>query len=214
MEGSPAGTMKLVGRHPALDFVNTVGGRAEAGSPLRVLVTADKLVAYPDLLDWARHAGLLGESAARELAREAGRRPREAKGVLGRATRLRESLYRILRSAMDGRAPDPGDLGVVNVELGALRRRERLVPGPDGLRWEAASGRDRLDSVLLPVARAAEALLTSGGLDRLRQCGGEGCGWLFLDQSRNHRRRWCTMEDCGNLAKVRRFRRRWRRGGT
>jgi predicted RNA-binding Zn ribbon-like protein len=38
----------------------------------------------------------------------------------------------------------------------------------------------------------------------VKQCAGEGCGWLFLDTSRNHLRRWCTMDECGNRAKMRR----------
>ena len=55
------------------------------------------------------------------------------------------------------------------------------------------------------VARAAEELLV-GPLQRVRRCGGEGCGWLFRDTSRAGRRRWCSMSTCGNTAKVRRFR--------
>jgi predicted RNA-binding Zn ribbon-like protein len=42
------------------------------------------------------------------------------------------------------------------------------------------------------------------------QCPGEECGWLFLDITRSGRRPWCDMADCGNLAKVRRFRERHR----
>ena len=78
----------------------------------------------------------------------------------------------------------------------------------EGLRWEWRGAAARLESPLWPVARAAAALLTSPELARLRQCGGDDCGWLFLDGSRNHSRQWCTMEDCGNLSKVRRFRER------
>jgi predicted RNA-binding Zn ribbon-like protein len=59
---------------------------------------------------------------------------------------------------------------------------------------------------LWPVARSAAELLTSGDLARVGQCPGEECGWLFLDTSRAGRRQWCDMADCGNLAKVRRFR--------
>jgi predicted RNA-binding Zn ribbon-like protein len=82
------------------------------------------------------------------------------------------------------------------------------VPGREGLRWDWPDAGSRLDSPLWPVGRAAAALLTSGDLSRLRQCGGERCGWLFLDRSRNRSRHWCTMEDCGNVSKVRRFRQR------
>jgi len=63
---------------------------------------------------------------------------------------------------------------------------------------------------LWPLSRSAAELLTSADLAFIRECQGEDCGWLFLDTSRNRTRRWCDMRDCGNLAKVRRFRRRRR----
>lgn len=210
---SPAGTMKLVGGDPCLDFVNTVGGRvaAEGSSPAATLVREDKLRSYADLLAWARHAALVSGNSARELGRRARRRPREASRVLSRAVAAREALHRVLVSLTRERPPEARDLAALNVELAAVRRRERLVPGPGGLRWESTEAGSRLDSVLWPVWRAAAALLTSGDLSRLRRCGGEGCGWLFLDRSRNRSRQWCTMEDCGNVSKVRRFRQRRRR---
>lgn len=205
MPESPAAVMKRVGGDPSLDFVNTVGSRSPE-------VTGDKLSAYADLIAFARNGGLIGPDEAQALARRAQRQPREAAKVLGRATSFRETLYRALRSLQDGKEPRPADLGVLNTEMQALRSREALVPGSRGLRWEPTDPGDRLDAVLWPVYRAAAALLTSGDLSRLRQCGGEGCGWLFLDQSKNRSRQWCTMEDCGNLAKVRRFRQRRRAG--
>jgi predicted RNA-binding Zn ribbon-like protein len=209
MADSAAGTMKLVGGDAALDFVNTVGGRTPGASGS--LVTADKLGEYPDLIDWSRHAGVLEETDAQRLRALARRRPGEAAEVLARAVRLREALHGILASIMGGRDPSARDLEAANAELGAVRQRERLAPGPGGLRWETPRI-SRLESVLWPIGRAAARLLTSGELDRLRRCGGEGCGWLFLDRSRNGRRRWCTMADCGNVSKVRRFRERRRQG--
>lgn len=210
---SRAGTTKLVGGEPCLDFVNTVGGRlpAEATSSTPTLVRGDKLEGYDDLLAWTRHAALLDEATLRGLARTARRQPRDASRVLARAVTLREALHRVLSSLMDGRPPETGDLEAVNAELATVRGRERLAMGPDGLQWEPGDRRPRLDSVLEPIARSAAALLTSSDLSRLRRCGGEGCGWLFLDRSRNRSRQWCTMEDCGNVSKVRRFRKRQRR---
>jgi predicted RNA-binding Zn ribbon-like protein len=131
--------------------------------------------------------------------------------VLSRAVSTREALYRVLVSLMRGRRPPPRDLAALNAELAELRGQERLVAGPGGLQWKPAETGSRLDSVLWPVWGAAAALLTSQDGSRLRQCGGQGCGWLFLDRSRNRSRRWCTMEDCGNVSKVRRFRKRRRR---
>jgi predicted RNA-binding Zn ribbon-like protein len=201
--------MKLVGGDLSLDFVNSVGGRIPEGngSPgSRVL--ADKLAGYPDLVAWGRHTGSTAEPDARRLLRLGESHPREAADVLDRALLFREALHRTLRSLMLGRRPDPADVSRLNAEIAAARGREVLAPFRDGLRWEWPDAGGRLDSPLWPVARAAAALLTSGDLTRLRQCGGERCGWLFLDRSRNHSRQWCTMEDCGNVAKVRRFRRR------
>jgi len=212
MAESRAASMKLVGGDPALDFVNTVAGRTPAPSNLGSLIANDKLGEYRDLVLWARHAGLLDEAGGRELLRAAERRPREAARVLARAAGLREGLYRVLSGIMAGRRPDPADLAVVNAEVAAVRASERLVPGDAGLHWELErGGRHGLDGILRPIASAAAALLTSGELARLRECPGEGCGWLFLDRSRNRSRQWCTMEDCGNVAKVRRFRQRSRR---
>src|ERR687898_229480 len=48
------------------------------------------------------------------------------------------------------------------------------------------------------------ALLTSPKLGRVKLCAGEGCGWVFLDESRNGSRRWCDSRDCGNRERVRR----------
>jgi predicted RNA-binding Zn ribbon-like protein len=196
--------MKRVGGDPTLDFVNSVGGR------VRGEARADKLGAFSDLVAWSRKGGLIGEAEARGLLHAAARRPREAGRLLSRARRLREALYAVLDALREGRRPRPSDLEVVNEELSAARRHDRLVPIRDGLEWRPEEG-DGLEAVLRPICHAASSLLTSGGLSRLRQCGGTNCGWLFLDRSRNHSRQWCTMDDCGNASKVRRFRQRRRR---
>jgi predicted RNA-binding Zn ribbon-like protein len=53
------------------------------------------------------------------------------------------------------------------------------------------------------VVHAAVELLTAGRLDRVKGCG--TCRFLFLDESRNRSRRWCSMEDCGTAEKIRRY---------
>jgi predicted RNA-binding Zn ribbon-like protein len=212
MADSLAASMKLVGGDPALDFVNTVGSRIPATAGPGSKVAKDKLRDYRDLVLWARHAGLLDETGERELLRAAERRPRDGARVLSRAARFREALYRVLRAVMARRRPEPADVAAVNAEVAAARARERLVPGDAGLRWEPEPARgEGLDTILRPIAAAAAALLTSDELARLRECPGAACGWLFLDRSRNRSRQWCTMEDCGNVSKVRRFRQRARR---
>jgi len=171
-------------------------------------VLREKLRAYEDLVAWARHAGLVGEKESRALARRAARQPVPAAGALTRAVAGREALHSVLTALTEGRTPRPADLADVNAEIAAARQHDRLVPTGDGLGCAFVDAESRLESVLWPVWRAASRLLASGDVAHLRRCGGEDCGWIFLDQSRNHTRRWCTMEDCGNLSKVRRFRAR------
>jgi predicted RNA-binding Zn ribbon-like protein len=68
------------------------------------------------------------------------------------------------------------------------------------LSWPEAT---QLDAMLWPVGLAAGELLTSPQLSRLKKCA--GCPWLFLDQSKNLSRRWCTREDCGTHEKILRY---------
>lgn len=191
----------LVGNHPALDFTNTVGGWA--GDRVR----EDRLRDYDDLLRWTRKAGLLSAADSRALERQAASGPEEAGRVLERARDLRSALYRTLTAALSRQHPAPADLARLNREVARARASERLAPGRDAFTWKAGEAAS-LDRPVQLVAAAAARLLVEGPLARIHRCPGENCGWLFLDTSRGGRRRWCDMATCGNLDKVRRFRRR------
>ncbi len=208
---------KLIAGAPCLDFVNTVSGRVASGRLLeghdygdRILV--ERLGSWSDLTDWAAHAKLLDRALVERL-RSASDASAEASGrALSHAVALREALYRIFKAVVEGWTPPATDVQRLNQETAALRASEELVW--DGLRPELAWRGDELAYPLWRVVRSAESLLTSSALDRVGQCPGDNCGWLFLDASRGGRRRWCDMAVCGNLAKVRRHRRRARRGTT
>jgi len=73
---------------------------------------------------------------------------------------------------------------------------------------------EALDSILWPVAKSAAELLTSEEAKLVRQCEGFAateCAWLFIDETRNRSRRWCSMTSCGNRAKARRHYQRARK---
>ena len=199
-------TWKFVAGRLCLNFINTVGGRAKSGAVLR-----DKLADYGDLLEWSLLGDLVGPTEARRLARLAASRRRDAQGTLQRALRLREALFGIFKSAADGRRPRAVDLNILGQELRVARAHERLKQTGRAFAWTWEEDKTALDRILWPISQSAAELLTSGHLSRLRQCGGNECGWLFLDTSRNGSRLWCDMKDCGNRAKVRRFRSRQKR---
>jgi predicted RNA-binding Zn ribbon-like protein len=194
--------MKFVAGCVCLDFVNTVGGRVTG----RNVVLRDKLKDYPDLLIWSGLAGLSKVHEIRRLRRIAQHHPARAVATLARAIKLREALYRICKSTVGRSAPVDSDVDVLRKELSVAKAHECLLRRGGRFLWTWDNSENALDSPLWRISQSAADLLTSSDLTRLRQCGGEECGWIFLDTSRNRSRRWCDMKDCGNRAKVRRFR--------
>src|SRR5438552_17853114 len=81
-----------------------------------------------------------------------------------------------------------------------------------GFIWTWAGAASAMNQPLGPIVRATADLLTTAHLlEHVRQCEGDRCGWLFINSTKNHSRRWCVMSHCGNVAKVRRFRLKQRR---
>lgn len=181
---------RAVAHAPALDFCNTLAGW-NGGEEREYLAT------YAHLVVWARDAGLVDDAAAADLRDKAVAEPRVAERQLRRARSLRRVLYRACAA--------PDDLAAWNTvgrEARAAAAHAELHHGrPPGHRW-SVSAEAGLARPVLEVAREAGALLATTELGDVRQCPGSGCGWLFVD--RTGRRRWCTMEVCGNRAKVRR----------
>jgi predicted RNA-binding Zn ribbon-like protein len=106
----------------------------------------------------------------------------------------------------------PDDLVVLNEVLKDAQCHRRVTQSPQGFAWQWVEVPGGLDQILWPVSRSAADLLTSNLLERVRECADDrGCGYLFIDTSRNRSRRWCSMESCGNRAKVRQHRERQRK---
>lgn len=194
---------EFVGGSVALDFANTLGGMHSAP-------THEHLIEYADLVSFGRSAGTISPSHGRRLVDEAERQPARAGAVLRRAISLREAIWRAFDAlAKSGRADSADFATIQEEELAALKHARYAQSATDVVyQWSEELS---LDRPLWDIARAAGELLRSkGDLARVRECGSATCEWLFIDQSRNHTRRWCDMNDCGNRAKVRRFRARQR----
>ncbi|HEV3061992.1 MAG TPA: ABATE domain-containing protein [Vicinamibacterales bacterium] len=192
--------LRRLGGHPALDFVNTVDPRE--GEP-----RVEHLRSFDDLVEWAQAAGVLTQTEARQAGQAAAVDERAAARALDRALALREAIY-VIFAAIVARRPAAADaIGELETAYRQALAHARLTRHASGFSWQLHSG---VDSVRCHIARAAVALLESERLGRIKRCpGGSGdCGWLFLDRSKNASRRWCSMEGCGNCAKLRRFRRR------
>jgi predicted RNA-binding Zn ribbon-like protein len=180
-----------------LDFVNTADYRA-TDQPAEYLVDAGVLV------DWAVEAGAVDAELAAGIHAWVGEHREEAERRLAGLLARREALYRVLRARLpDGRPASARDLRLVAGWVAAAHAHAVLVPGRPRWRWEWPA-EATLRRAWWPAAASAGDLLTGGGVDHLGVCDNPGCGWLYLDTTRNHSRRWCSMELCGNAAKSRR----------
>jgi len=112
----------------------------------------------------------------------------------------------LLPMALDHSA-DQVSLDALNQALADTADQRLLVLTPAGVIWRWRVG-DDLGSMTAGfigrLAVQASELLTSGDLSRLRACATPDCDWLFLDTSKNGRRRWCQMNVCGAREKVKR----------
>jgi predicted RNA-binding Zn ribbon-like protein len=197
-------TQRLIGGEVCLDFTNTLNGHAR-------LPHHEYLQDYRDLVLWGRHAGVLNSKEMELLLREARIHSAEAEEVYQCGLEMRETIFRLFSSKAKGKRAEAGDLKNLNAKWIKEMGHAQLIRSAGGynIGWD---DEPCLERPLRTVTESAIRLLTSPQMNQVRQCDGEGCDWLFIDTSRNHLRKWCSMDECGNRAKMRR--RKWRKRET
>lgn len=185
-----------------LHFANTVAWHASSAP-------VESLTSYETLVNWAENVGILRQDQAKQMQRRAKQHPDQAAEVLKQAISLREAIYRIFVASIQSQPARKADLALLNTALTTAMTKAHLSVATDGYCWEW-DDTEALDRMLWAVARSTAELLTDPELlARVGQCADDrGCGWLFLDMSKNRSRRWCDMNDCGNRAKQRRHHQR------
>lgn len=174
--------------HPALDLVNTVEWRLSEAR------FEEDLLDYTDVVRWARQLALVSAEEADALEVFALRSAADAAAEAARVRGLREAIYQAL--FVTGDATTVTDEYRDTVTVGTLNRMDE--------RW----GWEFPVDLALPrrrIALAAFELLGRDDLSRLGQCRDAECGWVFLDTSPRHNRRWCVSADCGNRNRVREY---------
>lgn len=192
-------TPKVNGVELCLKFTDTVDWRTSNHAK-------DTLRTYLDLVGWSQRRGVIDQNEANRLLKLFESREMIGEETLKHARVLRESIYAIFSAVAHGRKASAADLAMLNGYLGRAMAKMEVKMTQDGYRlgWCSEVAADRM---LYPVAKSAAELLTSDDLQRVKECANEeeGCGSLFLDNSKSHSRRWCSMDTCGNKAKVRAY---------
>jgi predicted RNA-binding Zn ribbon-like protein len=159
----------------------------------RELRPAVEELGTPDQLSaWLCERGLLEEGA------------RATKRDLAEAIRVREALRDVLSDKV-GLEVDL-EAATAEIDAGARRAGLELRFDPTCPRVEPTVGgvRGAIGRILVEVYDE----MVDGVWERMKACKADDCRWAFLDTSKNRSRAWCSMESCGNRAKVHAYRRR------
>lgn len=184
----------LVGNRPALDFANTVHARRR---------NVDALQSATDVFDLLEQLELLPAGDLSRFRLRSEKFPVDAQTLLDLAVGFRGELRMWLGSAPKPPDPESPLARTINAILAAGAGRE-ILKSVDGV-WRLVTTpmEDTLTLALVPFARSAAELIAEGSAAPIRKCGNPRCPLYFYDTSRNGKRRWCSMESCGNQAKVR-----------
>jgi predicted RNA-binding Zn ribbon-like protein len=177
----------FVGGCPSLDFVATLGRRH--ASPVERIPDGDTLAR------WFVEEGLLAAP------------PAVTDRDLDRARRLREAISRIVGSSMARTTAGADALGVVNEFAAKADLPPRIAVGAGGQVVTARSAGSP-SQALATIARDAARLLGGPRATRIKECEHPDCSLVFLDETQSRRRRWCSMDRCGNLVKIKGYRER------
>ena len=185
------------GGHPALDLVNTLDERPS-------YAPTENLAAYRDLVSFAEMAGLIGAPIAEKLKSLSGS---ECARILRRTRDLRENLYAILTANHLRRPVEPASLDAIALEVRRAHAARTFTSTESSNiithRWLSPTSPE---VPLHACALMVEGLLVSADHSRIRKCGAPDCEVYFIDTSKAHRRQWCSMQNCGNREKQRRWR--------
>jgi predicted RNA-binding Zn ribbon-like protein len=169
----------------ALDFAYT-GGMGAAAMGAGAIGAGETIHAASDLGEWL-----------------AGRFPEVLDGATDRdltdARALRTAISRAAQAVSHGQGIPSGDIDLINL----FAATPDIAPALGGGTRQAGRSRAKASQALSVLAREAVELFAVDPTDRIRECAAEDCDLIFYDESRSNNRRWCSMQRCGNRAKVR-----------
>ena len=189
----------LLGGRLALDFANLPSLPASGSS---------NGLSWEELVEFLQVARIVSPERGEELLALTESDPQAAFELLNRAQRLRDSLRRCFDSLAKKQRVPRESVEPINEILRVTEGHDELVESSRSWGIEYVARENSLDWLLAAVARSAAELITEGEATRVRLCANPGCSLFFYDNSRTHRRRWCSMSLCGNRHKVAAFARR------
>lgn len=196
MEERSIDSLLLDGGCLCLNFINTIHDRY-SDEPF------DYLDDYDKILEWSVKVEILTEPEKKEIVFRAEKHETEAEKVHGRILRAREILYDFFLAVAQDKRPGKSAFSQFNGLLSETMSHLQLNLSGQLVSQHHWKDKTDLKYPLYPVIKSAYDLLTADIPERIKEC--TACGWLFLDQSKNKSRKWCSMESCGSNVKAKRY---------
>ncbi len=186
---SPSRTaFPLIAGRLALDFANTASSAHQ--------------LTWEDFIAFLAGAKVVTQERAGRLRNLLDAEPAAVEAVLVKILRLRAALLTMFASVVHKKPSPKSATEPINEILRITEGHDELVQQGDAWRLQYIAREEGLEWLLAAIARSAAELLVEGPEAPIRRCANPKCRLFFYDDSRTHRRRWCSMAVCGNRHKV------------
>ena len=185
---------ELLGGRLSIDFVNATPANSE--------------LSWEHLIGFLESTSIVSADRGAQLLSLPQSDPQSVEALLLKARRLGSALRRVFAATLRKQRIAGEWIEPVNEILRITEGHDELVAQNGLWRIEFVAREGGLDWLLAAVARSGAEIIAEGAQARLRLCANPNCGLLFYDNSRTHRRRWCSMAVCGNRSKVAAFARK------
>ena len=196
MKQSKFSNLQLDGGCAAFHFINTVNTRT-------VAATVDYIECYEDIMVWSEKAAILSKKRIRTLSQFAEKNEVNKEAAFNKAIKTRDVLYSLFSAIVKGKNPGTRMLNEFNKILAASFSKMKLNISSLKSEISFTGNIVSLDEPIRIIMKSAYDILTNENRAVLKEC--PGCGWLFIDKTKNGKRRWCDMKVCGSNDKAKRY---------
>ncbi len=183
----------------------TLGGRLAidfANSYKRVGRDREGISSFEDLLTFMKSHHLLHEDEASDLHMFHFQNPARCQKVVETLVDLRHTFRKVLTDVAEGWPVSTDFFEDINRRLADFKSYHKVQPTEAGMELKTVIDENGPEKLMFPIIHDIADFLTSDHVEKTRACAGDDCDLYFVNQSRNGRRRWCSMSTCGNRAKV------------
>lgn len=177
-----------IGGHPLIDLVNTE--IMQGGQRIDLLASND------DVIAWLVDVGLITETTLHFNWRD-------DPALLANVRTFRQQMRQMLVAIVSRQPMEANTIAAINGWLAHWQGQPNLKRLEDGFERTLVFEFSRTEQLLAHIADEAASFLATVPLQHVKRCGNGECIRFFLDTSKNHSRRWCSMEGCGNRMKAR-----------